>query len=109
MTIPKVERSLGKSYPTTPDELVTFVQRVMGPIIQEQRDRWNKLDVNVGFQMFETVADMQAFDTTDVGNGYIAIVTEDREIYSLDKTGTAVAGMDPAATPLGCWDFEWSL
>lgn len=108
MTIPKVKNSLGTKYPGTPEELVTFIQRVLGPVLSEQREKWNNLDVNVGFQMFETVALMQAFDTTDVSDGYIGIVSSDREVYSLDKNGTASA-IDPAATPGGCWSFEWAL
>lgn len=108
MTIPKVEKALGTKYPATPEELVQFVQRVLGPVLQEQRERWNKLDINAGFQIFATVADMQAFDTTEVGDGYIAIVSDARDMYSLGKTEPASA-FDPAATPTGAWVFEWSL
>lgn len=108
MPFPPVEKSLGKSYPSTEEELVGFIQRVMGPTLDELRTRYNQLPYLIGIQIEDTAAELAAIDTTNMKDGILGIASADRELYCLNKAGTPGAG-DLTAIPAGSWDFELAL
>lgn len=103
MAVNTVDRSLGLKYPTTPDELVVFVQRVLGPMVAEIKTRFNELPVAINIRTEEDVVALAAVDTTDLPECFLGIAQVERGLYSLDKTSPPAGPGDLAAIPTGRW------
>lgn len=108
MALTKVERGLGMRYPRSPDEVVTFIQRVAGPLMAEMKDRINKLENELGVHIEADEATLAAVDTEDFVDGSLGIATSERNLFSLEKGGTA-GGSDLSANPTGRWKFIQAL
>lgn len=108
MAISRVGKALGRRYPDTPEELVSWVQRVLGPMLDELRTRFNQLPYLIGINVEDTEADLAALDTTNFKDGCLGVSSDTRNLYSLDLTGVA-AGADLSATPTGRWKFIQAL
>lgn len=103
-----VERSLGLKYPDTPEELVVFVQRVLGPMVAQLKTRFNVIGVQVGLTIEETETDLAALDTADMHDAFLGIASDTRGLFTLDIVGVVGVG-DLAATPTGRWKFIQTL
>jgi hypothetical protein len=106
--IQTVQRTMGKGYPSNPEELVEFVQRVLGPLVAELRERMNQLPYLIGTQIEETETELAAIDTFEMTDGVLGIAGDTRVLYSLEKAGTPGIG-DLTALPTGRWKFVMAL
>lgn len=108
MAVNTVERSLGLGYPTTPEQLVVFVQRVLGPMVAQLKTRFNVIGFQIGVTIEATESDLSAVDTTDMLNAFLGIASDTRGLFTLDTAGAVGLG-DLAATPTGRWKFIQTL
>ena len=109
MTIAKVAKTVGQRYPKTPEDLTLYVERILGPVVDEIRTRYNALSLQLGFLIETDEAAIAALDATDMLDGTLVISSATRSVYSLDKAATVLGVGDLAASPSGAWIFEWAL
>jgi hypothetical protein len=103
MAVNPIDRSLGLKYPDTPDELVVFVQRVMGPLVAQIKARYNELPIAINIRTEEDIVALAAVDTTDMPECFLGIAQLERSLFSLDKTSLPSGPGDLAAIPAGRW------
>lgn len=106
--IDPVKRQLGKKYPEEPEELVREVQRVIGPVLAELRQRFNELGPQLAYQIEENEADILLVDTTNMMKFTQMTNAETGDVYYLDPAGTPGVS-DLAANPTGAWVYSQTL
>jgi hypothetical protein len=109
MSLPIIQKALGGRYPKAVDEdMLTWLNRVAGPLIDELRANWNGLEPRLAGHIEANAAAIAAVDTTD-WLPYSTMIDEALgDVYSL-QVGSPGAG-DLQATPVGFyWAYEYSL
>ena len=106
--IDRVERSLGKKYPDSPDALVLEYKTVIGPFLAELRERFNNLRFQAGITIEEDAAAITALDATNLPLNMLAIDSELGDVYAL-KLGSPGVGDLSSDTAGFYWAYEYSL
>lgn len=108
MSYAKVEKTVGKRYPKTQEEMKLYLERVVLPVVEEMRAKLNLLMTVAGIQIATDEADLAELNTTDMGEATLAVVQGTRNLHALNKAGTPGVG-DVAASPTGSWDYVMTL
>ena len=107
--LPVITKALGGRYPKEVNEdMLLWLQRVAGPILEELRADWNSLEARLASHIEATATDIEEVDTT--GWLLYSTMTDQAtgDVYSL-QVGAPGAG-DLQAIPAGFfWAFEYTL